>query len=79
MSKLAYFLGGIATGVIGLTAAALLDDKYGWSAGSRIGYDDKVAEEASGNTSEEDGWDEETATFSADSPDQPESAETASA
>jgi hypothetical protein len=76
MSKLAYFLGGIATGVIGLTAAALLSDNYGCWSGSSEAQD---AKRTSGNTSEEDGWDEETATSSAGSHDQPETAETASA
>lgn len=77
MSKLAYFLGGIATGIIGLTAAALLSDKYGCS---RSGSSEtQGVEGTSGNTSEESGWDEATTTSSADSHDQPETAETASA
>jgi hypothetical protein len=79
MSRLAYFLGGIATGVIGLAGAALLDDKYGWFSDSKKSCDGKVAEETSANTFEEDGWDEETTTSSANSHDQTGSAEAASA
>jgi hypothetical protein len=93
MSKLGYFLGGVATGVVGIAALAFLDEKYGILPGYRKsgGNSDDVEEktleeenvncaaEASATSSPETATEEQSANYVTEASSSPASAESTEA